>query len=137
MTREPSRDLAALPRMLMPLQSAPLALAEQLWRYAPAQPSAEEALRTAHAMRRVGLKLGRLAVVACNRSLTPREEAEEARACEAFRALCASVGCTALVQGDPRGYVARVVFPEVEEEDGFAPRPHNTWGGPDSGWGVA
>jgi len=87
----------------------------------PARPWRTHAL----AMRRAAFKLERYAVLSCNRELRRFEELDDTRATILFEELCAEVGCTARF-GDPRGYVAHIVFP-----DGYC----NTFGGPEAGYG--
>jgi hypothetical protein len=62
----------------------------------------------------------------CNREVTPREIAADAKRCAAVEALAASYGLT-VRYGDPRGYVVHLVGPGVRG---------NTWGGDESGYGV-
>lgn len=64
----------------------------------------------------------------CSRPVGDDERAGAEAAENAFGVACRQLGCEPLVTGDPRGYVARILFP-----DGA----HNTWGGAESGWGVA
>jgi hypothetical protein len=82
----------------------------------------------AGAMYTVATRMHTIAEHACNRELSPREVREDGELDAAFKALCSYIGCRARLNGDPRGYVASVLFP-----DGA----YNSWGGAECGWGVS
>lgn len=69
----------------------------------------------------------RLAVEACNRQLTEREMARQAKLRESLEAWGWDFGATICCDGDPRGYVVKIMLPS-----GI----YNTWGGAEEGWGV-
>jgi len=69
----------------------------------------------------------RLAVAECNRQLTEREKARQAKLASAVLDLAKGWGIVAHITGDPRGYVVKLMLPGGH---------YNTWGGPESGWGV-
>ena len=88
-----------------------------------------EVASDAAALKRKAESLSRLAVEACNRGLTEREE----RRVEAMQDRLASIvingyeGVRLRFGGDPRGYVVALVCRDGE---------HNSWGGAESGWGI-
>lgn len=57
----------------------------------------------------------------------PRIDVQAARIEERVRALAAKNGATVNLSGDPRGYVVKLHLPSGR---------YNTWGGPESGYGV-
>ncbi len=74
----------------------------------------------------------------CNRGLTEREKQEDERLQDEIRTLLREVNDEIRVRfdGDPRGYVVRVLFPQRRHPNGFMTRPYNTWGGEDYGFGI-
>lgn len=70
----------------------------------------------------------RLAELACNQELTPRQEARDARTEARIREVLAPYGVRVKFQGDPRGYTVRLTFPTVDGRE-----PSNNWGGD---WGI-
>jgi hypothetical protein len=104
-------------------------LAEVLAKHAPEfeGKSTDDAETTAGSLRRLAIRMHKLAEVACCRDTTDGEKKEDEENDESFRRLCSSIGCRANISGDPRGYVAHIVFP-----DGH----HNTWGGAEHGYGI-
>lgn len=67
----------------------------------------------------------RYAVAACNRMLTEAEQRRESAACRRIEKDAAPFKVT--TSGDPRGCCVKIHFPSGA---------YNTWGGPESGWGV-
>jgi hypothetical protein len=99
-------------------------------KYRRAERRDSEVARDAAEIRRAAERLASLAEADCNRGLSAREEAKEGRLREQIAALVAEGydGMTARFGGDPRGYVVALVCRDGE---------HNSWGGAESGWGVA
>lgn len=90
----------------------------------------------AEALIRLAGEHAKLAEHACNRELTAREverektiEREIAAQLRAVRADGGSIGVT--FEGDPRGYTVKLHLPPIDGR-----KPHNTWGGAESGWGI-
>ena len=75
---------------------------------------------------RLSRRLHRLAEAACLGDLTPRQEALQASAKRRIAEIVATYGLTATFQGDPRGHVVRVHFPDGRS---------NRWDR--DGWGLA
>ena len=73
---------------------------------------------------RLAKQRARLAVEHCNRQLTEREE----KRIETLKARIGAIVPTAHTDGDHRGYVVKVML-----KNGA----YNTWGGRESGWGIA
>lgn len=101
-----------------------------LGKYRRAERRDDEVASDATEIRRAAEHLSSLAEADCNRGLSGREEAKEARLREKVVALVAEGydGLTPRFGGDPRGYVVALVCRDGE---------HNSWGGAESGWGVA
>lgn len=76
--------------------------------------------------------LQRISELTCSVEMSEREtarlERREANAEERVHRLAATFGARADFNGDPRGYVVRLILPSGK---------YNTWGGAESGWGVA
>ena len=70
-----------------------------------------QALAVAGTLRRHARTLSRLAVRACNVGLTEREEARRREAERRVASFAAFYGMTAKTDGDPRGYVLKVLLP--------------------------
>lgn len=85
-------------------------------------------LDAARKVLRYAATLQRLAVTRCNRETTPRENASELRTTERLLLELTPRGIKVDVNGDPRGYVVKVHF---------ADGSYNTWGGKESGFGIA
>ena len=79
----------------------------------------------AMAFHRLAVGLRSLAVAACNADLTSGQEIRQDGLHRRAEDLAKSYGLT-VREGDPRGYVLHLVG-----------LPGNTWGGDESGWGVA
>lgn len=93
----------------------------------PTGVSPHQALAVAGTLRRHARTLSRLAVRACNVGLTEREEARRREAERRVASFAALYGMTVKTDGDPRGYVLKVLLPT-----GL----YNTLGGVSDGWGV-
>jgi len=89
-----------------------------------------EVARDAAEIRRLSASLAAFAAGECNRSLSDREKAREERIGAKLTALVAEgyEGLALRLSGDPRGYVVSLVCRDGE---------YNSWGGAESGWGVA
>lgn len=85
------------------------------------------ALQDIRALLRSAATVQRIAVLACNRELDKTEEKADARACARVEELGKKYGCRVKCSGDPRGYCVKVLLPSGA---------YNTWGGPESGWGI-
>lgn len=72
-----------------------------------------------------------LAIAECNGDLTPRQKARQRTLTAKVQAYARSIGCEATVEGDPRGWVVKLHWPDLGQN-----APYNTWGGVESGWGV-
>jgi hypothetical protein len=103
-------------------------LAEAIEKHATKVPEGSSPVSVARALRRLAIPLARLSVVSCNGEQSAAQVRQEVRLEARFREVCESIGCGARFTGDPRGFTARILFP-----DGAA----NTWGGASEGWGVA
>jgi len=104
-------------------------LAEVLWDHAPNVDTLAEARHRAFQLRRVAIASRRLIERQCSDPDWGYDDVEQnAKLDKRFAAICAEMGCKALASGDPRGFAQRILFP-----DGY----HNTWGGPESGYGIA
>lgn len=89
-----------------------------------------EVARDAAEIRRMAAILATLAVAECNTGLSERQQTREERTSAKLAALVAEgyEGLTCRFGGDPRGYVFALVCRDGE---------YNSWGGAESGWGVA
>ena len=86
-----------------------------------------QALAVAGTLRRYARTLSRLAVRECNDGLTAQEQARKTRTQRNAAAFAALYDMAVKVDGDPRGYVLKVLLPT-----GL----YNTMGGASEGWGV-
>ena len=75
---------------------------------------------------RLADRLQRYAEAACNYQLTPAQEARIAKLEARVKTICDGWGIGVKFNGDPRGYVVRLLFGER----------YNTWGGKEEGWGI-
>lgn len=73
----------------------------------------------------------RLSELFCSVEMSEAETARQERKDEvndaAIEAICKAWGLKARLDGDPRGYVVKLLLPSGR---------HNTWGGAECGWGV-
>ena len=83
-------------------------------------------------LRRMAKKAHRYAEAECNRPMSCAECAASERLDERFEALCAELGATGVINGDPRGHVYHIRFPDLDT----CAAPSNTWGGAERGWGL-
>jgi hypothetical protein len=100
--------------------------------------AAQEAIRTlmdedvpyliAKRVRWHAARLARLAVDDCNYGLTEKQEREKATSRKLIAKELKPYGITCNFSGDPRGYVVKCRLPSGK---------YNTWGGKESGWGIA
>lgn len=83
-------------------------------------------------------RIQNLSIEACNRELSIKEMNEEEAAEEKIKYLMGLVNSEIRVtfDGDPRGYVVKVLFPKRDVGGGHMERPYNTWGGSESGFGI-
>ena len=72
-------------------------------------------------------RLQRYAETGCNYQLTPAQETRIANLEKRVKAICGGWGVGVKFNGDPRGYVVRLMLPDES---------YNTWGGKDEGWGI-
>jgi len=72
-------------------------------------------------------RLQRYAEAACNYQLTETQEKRVATLEARVRAICSDWGFRVKFNGDPRGYVVRLLLPDGS---------YNTWGGREEGWGI-
>lgn len=103
--------------------------APRLSRRLPRAVRVREATHVADEMVRLKRTAHHLAECHCNGELTDEQREMTQRTDERFGDLCASIGATAVLSGDPRGCVYHVWFPGTKA-------PHNTWGGAEKGWGI-
>ncbi len=75
--------------------------------------------------------LRRIAEIACERDLTAREQCADEEHTLAIQALCKRISVGVRIDGDPRGYVVKLHFGPTPGK-----QPGNTWGGPETGWGI-
>lgn len=99
-----------------------------LLQHTPGGPqSLTQVVRDAKRFRKIARRLEALAVAACNRNLTDKEQAQRAALVADAEALAAVYDATAITGGDPRGFSLKLVLPSGR---------CNTWGGPAEGYGV-
>jgi hypothetical protein len=84
-------------------------------------------LSHAQEMLRLANVIQRHAINACNRETSAAEDERERAACEKLRLIAENHGLGARVDGDPRGYCVKLIFPSGV---------YNTWGGREEGYGV-
>jgi hypothetical protein len=76
---------------------------------------------------RLADRLQRYAEAACNYQLTINQEHRVGRLEKRVREICQGWGIGVKFNGDPRGYVVRLMLPNGS---------YNTWGGKAEGWGI-
>ena len=96
------------------------------------EPAAAFAL--ARQLRRSGRAMLKSAENECSHGETPQNQAAWARNEARFKTLAAGAGLGTYISGDPRGYVAHVIFPDPANHRHSV--RYNTLGGAECGWGV-
>ena len=84
--------------------------------------------RDAETIHKAARSLHHLAEVECNGDLSKRQATRQANLGKQVTALLTERGAVKVqINGDPRGYAVKAVFPTGE---------YNTWGGRDDGFGI-
>lgn len=96
------------------------------------EPAAAFAL--ARKLRTSGRAMMRAAEQECNTGETIKTRMAWARNQAKFTALATAAGLGVYISGDPRGYVAHVIFPDAADKTKSV--RFNTLGGAECGWGV-
>lgn len=86
------------------------------------------ALRSAELIK-LGNTLSNLAVADCNYGLSPRQETRRENIIKRISAIGKELGVTFETNGDPRGYVLKLMTPKTGA--------YNSMGGASEGWGIA